>query len=119
MACSVLNENTIRPAYIAGVTNPIFESGGSWDLLLDIASGRVIISKDIHTSCPPTYTAPAPSLLRTGTFRVEHSTASEDDFGRIGTKDGPPPGQKSELVARADSHDNMFMEDVSSILCLA
>ena len=100
-----------RPAYIAGVCNPIFETSGSWDLLMDVGGGRIVVSKDIHTSFPPTSVATPigpPLIIRTGTLKAEGSLASEDDIGR------GKEGQKSEFTARTDSADNFFMEDVSS-----
>ena len=39
-----------RPGYIAGVTNPIFESAGNWDLLCDIGTGRMVVHKDIFVN---------------------------------------------------------------------
>jgi hypothetical protein len=103
----------LSPAYIAGVTNPIFESGGSWDLLFDVGSGRVIVSKDIHTTYPPVSTPAPPILSRTGTFKAEPQTNGEDELGRL---PGSSPALKSENVAKADSADNLFMEDVGAII---
>lgn len=80
---------------------------------MDVGGGRVVISKDIHTSFPPTSTATPvlPQLvIRTGTLKAEGSAATEDDIGR--GKEGP----KSEFTAKTDSADNLFMEDVSSHL---
>jgi hypothetical protein len=109
-----------RPAYIAGVTNPIFESGGSWDVLFDVASGRVIIHKDIHANFPPAVTPAPPSLLRAGTFKAEPLATSEDEFGRLpGGKEGGVAAQKSDFVAKADSADNLFMEEVSRSMSLS
>lgn len=34
------------PGYIAGVTNPIFEKTGAWDVLFNISSGKVLIHDD-------------------------------------------------------------------------
>ncbi|KAH7922767.1 spindle pole body interacting protein [Leucogyrophana mollusca] len=100
------------PAYIAGVTNPIFETSGNWDLLMDIGTGRVVVHKDIHTSCPPTITPPAiaPLVARTG-------TGSEDDITRIATRDGKEvPNSKSDYAAKPDGLDNLFMEDLVSAI---
>lgn len=104
-----------RPGYIAGVCNPIFESSGSWDLLLDVGGSRVVVSKDIHTSFPPTSVAiptSSPVLTRAGTVKAESSVGSEDDIGR------GKEGQKSDFIARTDSADNLFMEDVSPHLLI-
>ncbi|KIJ61626.1 hypothetical protein HYDPIDRAFT_115800 [Hydnomerulius pinastri MD-312] len=106
------------PAYIAGVTNPIFETSGSWDLLMDIGTGRVVVHRDIHTSFPPTITPPAiaPLVSRTGTIRAEGSAASEEDIARIATRDGKESSQKSDFAAKPDSLDNLFIEDLISAI---
>ncbi|KAF9225807.1 spindle pole body interacting protein [Gyrodon lividus] len=106
------------PAYIAGVTNPIFETSGSWDLLMDIGTGRVVVSKDIHTSFPPTITPPAivPLVSRTGTIRAEGSAASEEEIARIATRDGKDSNQKSDFAAKPDCLDNLFIEDLISAI---
>lgn len=101
----------IRPAYIAGVTNPIFETSGSWDLLCDVGSGRVVVSKDILTAHPPSGPpAGAPPLIsRTGTLKTESSVGSEEDVGRK----EPLPGQaQSTFTGKSDGGDNAFIEDV-------
>ncbi|KAI0064359.1 spindle pole body interacting protein [Artomyces pyxidatus] len=99
------------PAYIAGVTNPIFESGGSWDLLCDVGSGRMVVSKDIHISHPPSGVAAGapPLIIRTGTLKAEASIGSEDDIGRVPGRDRD---QRSDFTAKADNADNMFIEDI-------
>ena len=113
---------TLSPAYIAGVTNPIFEATGSWDVLFDIGTSRVIISKDINVNCPPgagatggpaTVSGNVPAVFnaaRSGPLKAE-SSLGEDDVGRVG-KDATQPS-KNEFVAKADSPDNLFIEDVS------
>lgn len=103
-----------RPAYIAGVTNPIFETSGSWDLLMDVGTGRVVVSKDIHISFPVVAVPPAimPLIPRTGIVRAENSGASEEEIARIATRDGAQSNQKSDFAARPDSLDNVFIEDV-------
>lgn len=103
-----------RPAYIAGVTNPIFETSGSWDLLMDVGTGRVVVSKDIHISFPVAAMPPAiiPLVPRSGVIRTENSGASEEEIARIATRDGSQSNQKSDFAARPDSLDNVFIEDV-------
>ena len=110
------------------MTNPIFESSGSWDVLFDIGTSRVIISKDINVNCPPS-TVPtggsaslsgnavaATNFARSGPLKAEASLGIDDD-GRVG-KDTPQTS-KNEFVAKADSPDNLFIEDVSDSLVLA
>jgi hypothetical protein len=87
------------------VTNLIFESSKSWDLLCDVGTGRLVVSKDISTAYPY---SPPPSLApqmatRTGTLKAESSLGSEEEFGKLRTDFS---GSKSE------NYDNMFMEDV-------
>jgi hypothetical protein len=93
------------------VTNPIFESGGLWDLIFDVAGGRVIISKDIHLNFPTASGGPPP-LLRAGTFQAVSALNGEDELGRSQGKEGKDAGQKGDYVAKADNADNVFMEDV-------
>jgi hypothetical protein len=102
-----------RPAYIAGVTNPIFETSTAWDILMDIGTARVVVHKDIHVSFPPTIAPPAlvnPMMARP--LKAENSTGSEDDIQRIATRDGKDGNQKNEFAAKPDNLDNMFIEDV-------
>ena len=92
------------PAYIAGVTNPIFEQLGTWDVLFNIATGNVTISKDILTTYPPTppaagFGSASISRERAATLRTENSIGSEDGTGRDASK--------------TDNADNLFIEDVS------
>jgi len=106
-----------RPAYIAGVTNPIFETSAAWDILMDIGGARVVVHRDIHTSFPPTMAPPAfvnPMLARP--IKTENSTGSEDDIQRIATRDGKEGGQKGEFAAKPDCLDNMFIEDLISAI---
>lgn len=87
-----------------------------WDLLFDVGTARVVVHKDIHSSCPPTvpllHSRP-PLILRTGTLKAESSITSEDDLSRPSAKDTKDQPQKSEFVAKADNPDNLFIEDVS------
>lgn len=103
----------LRPAYIAGVTNPIFETSGSWDLLCDVGTGRVVVSKDIHAAHPPSGppSGAPPLISRTGTLKTETSIGSEEDMGRR----EPMPGQpQSTFAGKSDGGDNAFIEDVRS-----
>ncbi|KAF9236649.1 hypothetical protein BU15DRAFT_63818 [Melanogaster broomeanus] len=87
------------PAYITGVTNPIFETSGSSDLLMYIEIGRVVVSKDIHTSFPPTMTPPAivPLVSRVGTIRAGSSAASEEEMAQTGLETERSPVRKQIL----------------------
>jgi hypothetical protein len=73
----------------------------------------MIVSKDIHSSHPPSGTqAGPPSILtRSGTLKAESSIGSEDDLGRLPGREKET--QKSDFTAKADNADNIFIEDVS------
>ena len=94
------------PGYIAGVTNLIFESSKSWDLLCDVSTGRMVVSKDISTahphSPPPTL---ATHLSTRGALKAESSVGSEEEFGKL---------KSDHSSSKSDNYDNMFMEDVRS-----
>ncbi len=96
------------------MTNPIFESSGSWDLLCDVAGSRMLVSKDIHASHPPsgTHAGPPSTLARIGTVRAESSIGSEDEFGRLPGRE--KESSKNDFTAKADNADNVFIEDVSA-----
>ncbi|TFK74262.1 mesa protein [Pluteus cervinus] len=105
------------PAYIAGVTNPIFESIGAWDLLLDIGSGTVTVSKDIHTNHPPLHNIDVkPKLItRTGTLKAEASVGSEDEIGRA--LNAAKENVKSDSGAKMDNNaDRTFIEDIRTAI---
>jgi hypothetical protein len=74
----------------------------------------MIVSKDIHTAHPPSgvQAAPLSTLSRSGTLKAESSIGSEDDLGRLPGRE--KESQKSDFTAKADSADNVFIEDVST-----
>lgn len=74
----------------------------------------MIVSKDIHSSHPPsgTQTGPISTLTRSGTLKAESSIGSEDELGRLPGREKET--QKSDFTAKADSADNVFIEDVSA-----
>ncbi|TDL18713.1 spindle pole body interacting protein [Rickenella mellea] len=106
------------PGFIAGVTNPIFESAGSWDLLCDVGTGRMTVHKDIYVSWPPVQQPQASTISRAGASRLDSAMSSEDDIGRTPAlpRDAPIQGSKSDFVAKADNADNIFIEDVISAI---
>ncbi|CCM03276.1 uncharacterized protein FIBRA_05404 [Fibroporia radiculosa] len=101
--------------YIAGVTNPIFEASGSWDLLCDVGTGRMVVSKNIHLDYPtnPILTS-SQLVMRTGTLKAEASAGSEEDIVRASKDAGN--SQRAEFSSKADSSDNLFMEDILSAI---
>ncbi|KAF7357919.1 Protein mesA [Mycena venus] len=104
------------PAYIAGVTNPIFKSSPTWDLLLDISTGSVTVARDIHSTYPVSAGMPlgVPSVARSATFNTETSLGSEEDMVRAANaKDGA----KTDFVTKTDNNaDNFFIEDIKSAI---
>ncbi|TFK44659.1 docking domain of Afi1 for Arf3 in vesicle trafficking-domain-containing protein [Crucibulum laeve] len=101
------------PAYIAGVTNPIFEASGQWDLLMDIKSGSVTVAKDIHSTYPASNTVglAGPLVSRSGTLKAESSIGSEDDVVRIAKE-----GVKSDFTGKDNNADKMFIEDIRAAI---
>ncbi|KAK7043132.1 hypothetical protein VNI00_008486 [Paramarasmius palmivorus] len=99
------------PAYIAGVTNPIFETSRLWDLLLDIGSGTVTVSKDIHTAHPVTGAGfIAPLISRSGTLKAESSVNNEDELR------SKEPNKADFVVKTDNTTDNLFIEDIKSAI---
>ncbi|KDQ14075.1 hypothetical protein BOTBODRAFT_33187 [Botryobasidium botryosum FD-172 SS1] len=113
--CNLSNEHIFVsvPGFIVGVTNPIFESRSIWDVLCNIETGKIIVNKDIRPA-PPLSSNPHTLLSRSGIV----PTSVEDDASKIAAsapKDGKE-GPKNEFVAKADSADNHFMEDILSAI---
>lgn len=97
------------------MTNPIFEAAGSWDLLCDIGTNRMVVHKDIFHNHPASWAAASnPIIIRSGTIRAETSTGGEDEVVRVPTKEGGST-QKPEFTGRPDSADNVFMDDVRCV----
>ncbi len=112
-----VRDTAASPGFIAGVTNPIFESSGCWDLLCDVAAGRMVVSKDIHSSHPPVgnHAGMSSTLARNGTLRAESSIGSEDDLGRLpGRENQASKSDFTGFTAKADNADNVSIEDVST-----
>ncbi|KAF9478627.1 spindle pole body interacting protein [Pholiota conissans] len=99
------------PAFIAGVTNPIFETSRQWDLFLDISTGNVTVAKDIHTTYPPNVTIglAGPLITRSGTLKAESSIGSEDDIAKL-TKEG------TKTDVSKDNADKMFIDDIRAAI---
>jgi hypothetical protein len=74
----------------------------------------MIVSKDIHSSHPPSGTLAGltSTLARSGTLRAESSIGSEDELGRLPGRE--KEASKNEFTAKADSADNVFIEDVGA-----
>ncbi|KAF8627217.1 hypothetical protein AX15_004479 [Amanita polypyramis BW_CC] len=98
------------PAYIAGVTNPIFESSRTWDLLLDISSGVVTVSKDIHLRYPAS-NVPFIQSPRSGGVKSEPSIGSEDEVGRALKEPKMDGGGKIDY-----NTDKNFIDDIRTAI---
>lgn len=84
-----------RPGFIAGVTNPILEcmSAAPWDLLCDIADCRMVVNKDIDTSCQAA-TDP------------DEGNSSSKDTSDTAISDKQEDGRKvDDIFVQAVSHD--------------
>jgi len=78
-----------------------------------VAAGRMIVSKDIHSSHPSgNHAGMSSTLARNGTLRAESSIGSEDDLGRLPGRENQ--ASKNDFTAKADNADNVFIEDVSA-----
>ncbi|RXW25611.1 hypothetical protein EST38_g246 [Candolleomyces aberdarensis] len=100
------------PAYIAGVTNPIFESSKLWDLLLDISTGNVTVAKDIHGTypVPNPIMLSAPLITRTGTLKTELSVGSEEEIAKIAKE-----GAKADAY-KDNNADRIFIDDIRAAI---
>lgn len=89
-----------RPGYIAGVCNPAFADRPSWwDVLCNIETGKITISKDLRP--------PAPSNLN-GASKSSRIDGGTDEGGKEKDKE-----KEKEKGDKGDSPDNIFMEEVS------
>lgn len=95
--------------YVAGVANPRFEElHHTWDVLCDLNTGRVIVSKDLKSGV---------MAIGIGGGKKRESDASLG--GSIVQVDGESapntPAVKMSSTSRPDCTDNQFMEEVSLI----
>lgn len=108
------------PGYIAGVTNPIYESLPIWDILCHIDTGKIIVHKDIAPVQPAMSSFPAPPTLNIKSGQV---TSVGDDESRasvqmtaammVGGGALGATGVKSEQAGKSDNYDLGFVEEVS------
>ena len=109
------------PGYIVGVTNPRFEElHMTWDVLCNLETGRVTVSKELKTHSPPAPGAGAGmSASQTGTMRSGRSsdTSLTGSIVKV-EEDGmaSTPAAKMQSTSKADCVDNQFMDDVRSTL---
>lgn len=110
--------------YVAGVTNPIFENLPMWDVFCNIVTNTITVHKDIPTPAPAPSLFPVPPTLYSVTTKtggvVRADTTLDDEFGRSGgISSAGPGGPKPDFVARQDSYDVHFIEDVRVFLFFA
>lgn len=76
-----------------------------------------MVSKDINIHFPPAPTSLSGHSLiaRSGTLKAETSVGSEEELVKNGAREGAG-ASKNEYVTKADSHDSLFIEDVSRYL---
>lgn len=81
-----------------------------WDVLCNIDTGKITVSKDLRPVAPPPslFPSPPPIIPRSGTVRSD-SSGHDDEV--------VPPRKESasgakEFNARNDHPDNIFMEEV-------
>lgn len=78
-----------------------------WDVLCNIETGKITIHKDIPPIASANMFPAPPSVIpRSG---VVSAVNLDEDISKLGVNG---VSVKGEYVARSDSSDNMFMEDV-------
>lgn len=91
-----------RPGSIAGVCNPAFADRPSWwDVLCNIETGKIIISKDISLPSPTSPTRLIPRSPHNN--GIDNIVASFSDIEI----------ENNNSNTKVESPDNAFLEDVS------
>ena len=105
----------IRPGFIAGATNPIFEQALCWDILCNIETAKITVNKNIAVPQTPLMFPSPPSMAtRAGTMKAEMSVPQDDELARVLNQANYANGQKpGDYSAKSDNADNVFMEEVS------
>ncbi|TKA55207.1 hypothetical protein B0A53_02177 [Rhodotorula sp. CCFEE 5036] len=104
------------PGFIAGVCNPAFADRPSWwDVLCNIETGRVIISKDLRPSSAP---QAIHLILHRSSRRIGESlgsSAGRDGVDEMGMLNGNSTTSE-RLDPKADSTDVSFMQEILSAI---
>ena len=96
--------------FIAGVCNPRFEElPSTWDVLCNLETGRVTVSKDIRGGAMGSIKSG-----RSSEISLSASIVKVDDDGSAAT-----PASKMNAQAKSDCVDNQFMDDVSGHCTIA
>lgn len=88
-------------------------------MLCNIETGRILVNRDIQSpSLPANFPTPPAFFSRPGnTLKPEGSLSSEEDFGKApGQTPSIATVQRNDFAAKSDNADNVFMEDVRSLL---
>jgi hypothetical protein len=74
----------------------------------------MVVSKDIHVNHPPIAPGvpPVQLVIRSGTLKAEGSIGTEEESGVRPSKELNAV-QKAEFLGKAETTDNIFMDDVS------
>ncbi|GAB1518211.1 hypothetical protein RhiTH_001270 [Rhizoctonia solani] len=120
--------------FIAGASNPVFETVPIWDVLCNINTGRITVRKDITIppSPPPLPTPVHISPVERIGQGIGASIPSTAGIGGTGAFPAPPSGlvQKSgaskgeddesrggsKKVDESESSDSMLMEDICAVI---
>jgi hypothetical protein len=97
--------------YVAGVANPRFEElHHTWDVLCNLETGRVTVSKDLKSTTPTTGTG-------TGGKKRESDASLGGSIVQVDGESAPnTPAVKMSSSSRPDCTDNQFMDEVSLFL---
>jgi hypothetical protein len=89
--------------FVAGVSNPRFEElHHTWDVLCNLETGRVTVSKDLKSSTPVTK------------GKRESDTSLSNSIVQVDGDSAPnTPAHKMSATSRSDCTDNQFIEEVS------
>lgn len=88
------------PGYIAGVCNPAFaDRPGWWDVLCNVETGKIVISRDIHSAA----TSPPAPVAASANPTEDLDPVMRSSAGASGMKMPDP---------KAESPDNLFMDEV-------
>ncbi|CEL61774.1 Protein mesA OS=Emericella nidulans (strain FGSC A4 / ATCC 38163 / CBS 112,46 / NRRL 194 / M139) GN=mesA PE=1 SV=2 [Rhizoctonia solani AG-1 IB] len=120
--------------FIAGASNPVFETVPIWDVLCNINTGRITVRKDIENPPPPPPLPPTThlsSVERIGQG-IGASIPSTAGIGGTGAFPAPPSGLApkssvlrgeddesrggSKKMDESENSDTMLMEDISAVI---
>ncbi|KAL5633175.1 hypothetical protein ACGC1H_003614 [Rhizoctonia solani] len=126
-------------SFIAGASNPVFETVPIWDVLCNINTGRITVRKDITIPPPPpplpatSHMSHASPVERIGQG-IGASIPSTTGIGGTGAFPAPPAGlapksgvlrsedddsragSGSKKADESESSDSMLMEDISAVI---